>query len=69
MKTGSVWWEWAALAVFAVILFVADQKHMATIHYNAFLLMLVGLVAAVVLFIKYGPTRGSNDKTRKNGEL
>ena len=68
MKSGSVWWEWAALAVFAIILYVADKKHMATIHYNTFLLMLIGLVAAMVLFFKYGPSKPSNDEIPESEE-
>jgi len=64
--------EWAALALVAMALFVADLKHLATGHYNAFLSLLLGLVIALILFLKlwHRPAEeesGSLKRTKASG--
>ena len=43
---------WIAFIVVVIILYVADIKHLAPSRYNFFLLLLLGLVAALVVIVK-----------------
>jgi hypothetical protein len=45
MKTTA---QWIAIGISAFIMFLADVKHLATSHYNLFLLLLLGVVTVLV---------------------
>ncbi|MBW1696555.1 MAG: hypothetical protein JRH18_13575 [Deltaproteobacteria bacterium] len=48
----ALWRQWIAFTAVVLMLYIADIKHMATIRYNFFLLLLLGMITGLILFLK-----------------
>ena len=44
--------EWIALIIVIIVLYVMDAKHLAASNYNLFLIILIFIITALVIFLK-----------------
>jgi hypothetical protein len=57
------WWHWGILVASVVVLWFAGEKRMHVIHFNTFILSLLG-VTAIVVAILIARTRPGEQVTR-----
>jgi hypothetical protein len=53
--------HWIVLAIVVIGLYIADVKHIATIRYNFFLLLLFGMITGLILYLKVRCKRNKQD--------